>query len=203
MFGHPNLKWLYYTTNDLYLSAAKCRYLITIWVSAFVHWSAKRDVESIYIIDFWTGSNVHLMYILVRLSSCQGMNSHNFNDSKIVIWTLSAYNCIAGDLMKNKIAMKSLDLVFVSDIGRKNVLNVTIDWAFVLNVKRPESAIILLHFGAKTDNIITIEPRDSQIGGAAKIIWLYRGLVITGFTKKSIYLMKSVNLYFFYIIDFV
>ena len=47
-------------------------------------------------------------------------------------------------------------------------------------------------------NTYTIEPRDSQIGGAAKIIWLYRGLVITGFTKKSIYLMKSVNLYFLY-----
>ena len=29
--------------------------------------------------------NVYLMYILVRLSSCQGMNSNNLNDSNTVI----------------------------------------------------------------------------------------------------------------------
>ena len=36
----------------------------------------------------------------------------------------------------------------------------------------------------------TISPRDSQVGSAGKIIWLYRGLVITGFTRKSLYSMK-------------
>ena len=39
-------------------------------------------------------------------------------------------------------------------------------------------------------DVYTISPRDSQVGGAGKIIWLYRGLVITGFTRKSLYSMK-------------
>ena len=43
-------------------------------------------------------------------------------------------------------------------------------------------------------NIYTIDPRDSLVGGAGKIIWIYRGLAITGFSKKSIYSMKSVIL---------
>ena len=33
--------------------------------------------EISWTIDFRIGSNVYLMYILVRLSSCQRMNSHN------------------------------------------------------------------------------------------------------------------------------
>ena len=62
---------------------------------------------------------------------------------------------------------------------------------------------LLLKGSTLWDNIYTIEPRDSQIGGAAKIIWLYRGLVITGLSKKSIYLMKSNKFVSFDVIDFV
>ena len=48
--------------------------------------------------------------------------------------------------------------------------------------------IIIIH------NIYTIGPRDSLDAGADKIIWLYRGLAITEFTRKPIYSMKLVVL---------
>ena len=39
----------------------------------------------IYTMAFPSRLNVYLMYILVRLSSCQGLNSNNLNDSNTVI----------------------------------------------------------------------------------------------------------------------